>query len=411
MGCLSVLVAAATKRLDTSEKLVLNSSRRRKGSSRTQRASIREVLKAMLQVAGYGEHKTQLQVNAYDRLVRGYLDDPLAADRIHWKSFMTDDYTPVELSWSWTDGAALPVVRYSVDPISSRSGTWRDCTNLRTAARFRRDAERIFGDTADWTWFDALYEDLVISRCPRTTLKNTPSQVLFSFDLVGDRQTLKAYLVPSVRACRQRVTNEALVRNALLRLEPDEEVQAAYSTFFEFLDSFEAHRPAIEMLGIDCVEPTRSRMKIYVRSRQTSFEEVVRMMTLGGMVSVDLPSLEALMAAVLGKETVNSLLEVGHRTSGYLYYYEFHPHSKSIKAKIYIPVRHYAPSDGFVATGMGQYLKSRGFGLDGVEYSEALQRSLPQASLEDIGAHTYITYSYSGGKVTLSSYINPQFRR
>lgn len=34
-----------------------------------------------------------------------------------WKSFMTDDHTPVELSWSWSCGDKPSVVRFSIEPI------------------------------------------------------------------------------------------------------------------------------------------------------------------------------------------------------------------------------------------------------------------------------------------------------
>lgn len=45
-----------------------------------------------------------------------------------WRSFMTDDFTPIEFSWDWgnVDSMTDRRVRFSVEPISYDAGTFKD---------------------------------------------------------------------------------------------------------------------------------------------------------------------------------------------------------------------------------------------------------------------------------------------
>ena len=46
-----------------------------------------------------------------------------------WKSFMTDDGTPLEMSWEWGLGDSPPTVRLSIEPIGLTAGTPQDPLN------------------------------------------------------------------------------------------------------------------------------------------------------------------------------------------------------------------------------------------------------------------------------------------
>ena len=59
--------------------------------------------------------------------------------RPSWRSFMTDDFTPVELSWSWGVGHAPPAVRYSFEPIGPLAGTEVDPLNAHSATDFMNE--------------------------------------------------------------------------------------------------------------------------------------------------------------------------------------------------------------------------------------------------------------------------------
>jgi Tryptophan dimethylallyltransferase len=43
---------------------------------------------------------------------------------------MTDDHTPIEMSWSWAETEMLPTVRYSIEPLVQKAPTQEAAANL-----------------------------------------------------------------------------------------------------------------------------------------------------------------------------------------------------------------------------------------------------------------------------------------
>ena len=73
----------------------------------------------MLQAAGYNSETEERYAVFYDEQVAPLLGPrPDEKDGPVWPSFMTDDHSPVELSWSWKAQNASPEVRLSLEPIS-----------------------------------------------------------------------------------------------------------------------------------------------------------------------------------------------------------------------------------------------------------------------------------------------------
>ena len=54
-----------------------------------------------------------------------------------WSSFMTDDGTPLELSWDWDTKDSLPTIRNSIEPIGLHAGTSLDPHNIALDLHFR----------------------------------------------------------------------------------------------------------------------------------------------------------------------------------------------------------------------------------------------------------------------------------
>ncbi|KAL9079004.1 MAG: hypothetical protein Q9157_002103 [Trypethelium eluteriae] len=295
---------------------------------------------------------------------------------------MTDDHEPIEFSFKWADQNTLPTVRYSIEPVSLKSGTTKDPANLRTAAAFVQRMKTYFPG-ADWTWYNILSAGML---CEEQYLKPglvSSSQIFFAFDLLSSSETLKACLIPSMRAQSEGTTNLDVVLQSLSQLSLDEAISSALGSFTRYLGSIPVNdRPEVELVGFDCIEPINSRLKIYVRSHRTSFQDVINALTLGGQLrdadfDRGLAALEELWNAVLGLSSPanwdQQLPAVSHRTAGILYYYEFKPFLKSIKTKLYIPVRHYVKNDHAAAFGLSEYLQSRPQSLQGVDYADAVQ--------------------------------------
>lgn len=296
---------------------------------------------------------------------------------------MTDNGTPIEMSWSWKEKNSLPSVRYSIEPISRRAGTSSDRANLYASHYFVHHAT-ISCPTADWKWYKLLSDVLVERQLPRRKHLEQESQVFFAFDLVGSDKVLKAYFIPEVKALKQCCSKFSLVLEVIARLSPDPLMSSAFDAFSKYIQSSSPGKsyPELEMVALDCVPPSKSRIKIYVRSYNTSFDDVIEALTLGGVYhtkefSKAIPAVEQLWRAVLAVDPENpsskSLPVIQHRTAGILYYYEFKPGSSTVGAKVYIPVRHYGINDRQIALGLSSFLKARGMHLREFDYVDALQ--------------------------------------
>lgn len=136
------------------------------------------------------------------------------------------------------------------------------------------------------------------------------------------------------------------------------------------------------MLAIDHIYPLQSLFKIYFRSRKTDFDSVANVMTLNGrnnnpMLKQGLEDLKSLWNTLFEVDTTSqSLPKVGHRTAGILYNVEFKLGDSFPVAKVYLPVRHYAKSDGGIVRGLGNYFDYHGRGKYMSQYVDAMHTLL-----------------------------------
>jgi DMATS type aromatic prenyltransferase len=307
-----------------------------------------------------------------------------------WSSFMTDDYSPLELSWDWGVSEGDSSVRFSIEPIGKYAGTPADPLNQRMVFQLVDGLRPAFHHTLDLTIFDILSEALTTSRERLGTRKVSVegrSQYFVAFDLDVGHPQLKAYFLPGLKAIEANASVSQLVVKAMESCEPHfgPLFMEAFRRFNSDLETFSAtspNQPEIEIIGIDCVIPARSRVKIYIRHRETSFNSVCRMLSMGAKDPLDpaaVASLRELWSLVLGLpkdfSSYHELPWVTHRTSGILYYFEIRPTS-NIVPKVYIPVRHYASNDLSIAKGLATYFGRRGQTVAAENYVKALTNIL-----------------------------------
>ncbi|KAI8312425.1 4-O-dimethylallyl-L-tyrosine synthase [Colletotrichum sp. SAR11_59] len=248
-----------------------------------------ETLSAMMTMAGYDDRAKAIHRGFFGAAVSDSLGPYPSARTPRWESFMTDDHTPVELSWAWSDEQSTPTVRYSVEPIGWTAGSANE-----QAAASLLDRTRSYAQGLDLPWY-------------RHFLQNQFS----------------------------------LLKDFILCHQPTEQ-------------------PVVEIVAIDCVNPTDSRVKIYIRSKNTTFGSMIDVMSLGGrlpfLTDTVMSSLNELWVAVFGsgaEDDVGTLSRplptIDHRTSGILYYLELKPGAPLPKPKVYLPVRHYARDDEQIA--------------------------------------------------------------
>jgi DMATS type aromatic prenyltransferase len=342
------------------------------------------LLHQMLLFAGYDSSSIDKQRGLFSSAMAPCLGKRPSRSGPQWNSFMTDDGTPMETSWSWTETESLPTVRYSIEPIGRGARTQGGAANLRSGDELIRLAQASCR-TVNIEWFNVLRQAL-IARRPTRPNSNSQEFVLFvGFDLIGPDTVLKAYFFPEAAARELSCSKIDLVSNAIASLSSDPAMSSAYERFCEYMQKSPLAEPdpEVEMLAIDCVHPATSRIKVYTRSQRTSLSGVLDALTLGGALRTRefesaVPSFEKLWQAVLSLDASippsQSLPVKKHRTAGMLYYYEFKPGSSAIKVKIYIPVRHYGVNDREIAMGLSRFLESQNMHLQGADYADAVQK-------------------------------------
>jgi 4-O-dimethylallyl-L-tyrosine synthase len=331
-----------------------------------------------------------------------------------WQSFMTDDYSPVEYSWKWGGGDSAPEVRYSIEPIGHLAGTARDPLNQKATCEFLTQLHRSGLQGLNLEWFEHFKHALLGPGTPaaRSTVANQ-STLFMAFEICNGPVGVKAYYIP-VEAPDNSAGDQisrAIATAGCPNLEAIDELHRFLrdDTYGQTISPF--------MLGIDCISPAESRLKIYSRSPITSFDFVKHVMSLGGRrqgLDAAEKQLRDLWRLTLGLpddfDADEQLAREAHQTAGVLFYFDVAPKSKLPDVKLYIPVRHYAPSDAVAANGLVQFLQAQGQGAFTSRYLEVLDSlATPDGMSKDKGVQTYITCAYKKGQLVITSYLNPQF--
>ncbi|KAF2017911.1 aromatic prenyltransferase [Aaosphaeria arxii CBS 175.79] len=383
--------------------------------------TVGKLISLQLKQARYSETAQEKSLDFFQESVLPYMGSfPTHDSPRKWKSFMTDDHTPIELSWDWGNGIKAPRIRYSIDPNSLESGTPKDPTNLHAAKRYYEDViKRIEGVNTTWhEHFTQCFDTFETSSRERT---GRTSRVFYAFDVRENGDTIpKAYFFP--RYLHTPTDPESSVWNTVTNAitsapfaSPDN-LQAldVLSSFFKT-----EPRTTIEMLSIDLLDPKSSRVKIYFRSRSPDCASIAHNMTLGGRITdpthlAGVRNLLNLWRRLFDLSEGEEVGEKAHETAGVLYYTDFRLGDAMPKIKIYIPVRHFARSDERVVEALlGHLEESRARGENMEAYSEVLRQSFSEKAMrEESGVHTYLGCSIAAdGSLQLISYINPQVHK
>ncbi|GES63926.1 hypothetical protein ATETN484_0010000500 [Aspergillus terreus] len=332
----------------------------------------------------------------------GPASSPLG-NMLPWQSFMTDDHTPVELSWEWGHTGEDVSIRYALEPIGFSAGGCLDPLNPQAS----RNLIKVLQHTVlnlNLRWYNHYAEQLEPNnhapKSQHTALLGkspveTPSSSFIAYDLRRKGPMIvKAYFLPSIRATQSKVSNFDLIVQAIRSLP---EASSGSFQALELLTEFtqkDPLGPALEcdILGIDCVPEEYARLKIYLRSRCTSFDSAL---------------------FFPGKQQVTNtggdLQPCAHRTAGVLYYFDFSKTKPKPAPKVYLPVRHYGKSDYLIATALCTYMKRRDKQQEACQYLSALEEIFTTRELENsLGAQTYIACAIKGGQLMITSYINPK---
>lgn len=332
---------------------------------------------------------------------------------------MTDDFSPLEYSWNWDSPTAPPKIRYSIEAIGPLAGNESDPFNQASAIDLCGELDTIC-PKIDWKLFKmfqgAFCETSQPRRDDRSSIKDysSSSSIFLAFEL-GAAIATKAYFVP-VKAEQRGVSRLSVLTEAIQSLKNQYGGFDAYEKFLEFTTTAQGSKFEIIGVAIDCVTPEKSRLKVYVRSPETSFHSVCEVLSLGGrlnaMSTKHHEETKELWWRTLGlSESFSESDELEHKslqTAGVLYNFDIKAGDDLPQPKLYVPLKQYAQNDLDAAQGLGEFLKRRGKDRFVGNYISALKRSCLHRELKDgLGFQTYIGVGFQkDGSLALCSYWN-----
>ncbi|KAK2734198.1 hypothetical protein FQN57_001852 [Myotisia sp. PD_48] len=389
-------------------------------------------LKTLMGGAGYDAATLQENLTFVSQSVAPFLGArPVQSQPPGWKSFMTDDHSPLEYSWNWDEDP--PIVRFSFEPIGPLAGTSEDPFNHQAPMAYV-DHLRSRLPAADWRWFTHFAEAFYIPPSPRLNdgqdsrndrlgpteiIQSNPSSIFIGFDLGRDgRMMCKMYIVP-VKAEQTGQSRFTVLHDAIRTLPQFPELPG-YTSLEGFLRRKEEVGAPAHIIGVavDCVDPSASKLKIYFRNPTTTFASVQEALTAGGMTSSwdgsALQQLKDLWYLVFGLPVDfpedQELPSKSHETSGVLYNFDIKMGNKEPETKVYIPVRHYGQNDRAIAEGLVEFLQRyRGHRKSHKGFLQTLERYTSYRSLDHgCGVQTYIACAFKRGKLSLTSYLSAE---
>jgi DMATS type aromatic prenyltransferase len=349
-----------------------------------------KALAILLHNAGYATHVQYRDLKFFAEVVAPYLGvsrDTSEHQRPTWPSFMTDDGNPVELSWDWGTGDKPPTIRYSIEPIGLEAGTVFDRSNSLAGPAFHKQLVRRLPE-ARLEWYSHFKE--FFNGSPTADLSETTESsdhnttIFYAFDLSPSEITAKVYFFPKFRAKLENRTSLDVLSQAIYTAPYSTgENLKAWSAFYDFASDPANKALEHEMLAIDLIDPLESRLKIYFRCRETTFDSVINVMTLGGRIAnvnlfrglIDLARIWNLLFDT-DVPLSQPLGHAGHRTAGILYNVEFRVGETRPAAKIYLPVRHYSRSDDAIIQGLDKYFRHHRKGRTMPDYVKTMHSLL-----------------------------------
>lgn len=267
---------------------------------------------------------------------------------------MTDDYTPIEYSWAWGNlsGVVSRRIRFSIEAITEQSGTAIDPWN--TNATFEL-VKRLgaFIPNVDFRWFFQLSDQFTSSKTQEEKCSQDHSAWLSSaehrsslflaFELGDEMPLVKSYMLPFAA---QSITGKSS-RDIIIGILSAAECCRQWPSLPTLLRIWTAQGSSFDldpfMIAIDCIVPSKSRMKVYARTPHTSLRDIQAIMSMFEDETKILNGLEELSEPwhlVFGLPNndcngryTSQLPLKEHDTSGILFYFEVRPGNSKITTK------------------------------------------------------------------------------
>ena len=392
----------------------------------------------LLEQADYGDAAQDRALSFYNDLIAPCLGSQPSSRGTSDKfnSYCLDDYSPIEYSWCWNSrggdgGVAKPKIRFAIEAIGEQAGSSDDPWNQKMSLQLKDALARRNGVQANWELFDYFWGALLPAlkdtrhnievRVPELAHR---SSLFIACEMPGEEDTtpeevtVKAYFMPMLRALQDNASRTEMLDRAIGGVDklPGALNFPALSAVIEYMNAPYSPDFEVEMLAVDCVEPSNSRVKIYIRSQRTAWDVVSSILTLQGRVPISkagLDNLRTLWHSVLdleGRSDAEDLPPVEHSTGGAFFCFYAKAGQSLPSAKLYVPIKHYARDDAAAAKGLAKFLEIQGEATYSDRFWDALQSISTHRDLDKgKGVQTYLSAQVrSDGGLALTSYLGPE---
>ena len=230
--------------------------------------------------AGYTQTEHNSSLEFLEHNVIPYMHHiPLQSQPLKWRSFMTDDFSPFEYSWSWERS---PKIRYSFEPVGAEAGTVADPFNRKRPLDCAKNLQ-LAVPGSDWRQFYFFADNFHFSEAEvdpsleSNEASSSPSSMFFALEIEHGAVLIKTYLIPIVAEQTQQPRLSVLIKT----LEKFPTELSAYPPLENYIVQRQNY-DSIDIAGIavDCVDPSAARLKLYLRSQDTSFTGICSLLTL-----------------------------------------------------------------------------------------------------------------------------------
>lgn len=382
----------------------------------------------MLHQAGYDQHVQ------YDSLIFYYYSIvPRMGSRPttdgkpqSFKSYTTDDFSPIEYSWSWEGLNKRPKIRFAIEAIGPESGLPADPFNKNMSMDLINHLHSA-SPGVDLQLFHHFWDTLLVKTNDAEARKkiNTAaepgshrSSLFIACELGGPEMLVKVYFMPMLRALQAGQSRIETFKQSMHQLNHTITPFPALQPLFSYLATSPLGKQLeLEMISVDCISPSASRIKVYLRSQQTSFDAIRSILSLDGLLPIPNTSwtdLQAIYHLLFGLETsfpsTQDLSPCTHSTAGMFYCFFARTTDKLPTTKLSLPVKHYGKNDRSVALGLATFLGERGRGEWAGNYLNMMEGMSAHRRLgEGLGLQTYISCQLEKeGGLGITSYLGPE---
>jgi DMATS type aromatic prenyltransferase len=314
---------------------------------------------------GYETHSQYQHLSFYHRHILPVLGPFIRPGTTpSYPSVLGPEGYPFELSVNFQKGRG--VVRLACEPIGEFAGTEHDPLNQFKGGELVGKLAHL-NPNVDVRWFNYFSSQLSLTReeantATRHLIPCLQHTNVVAVDLQDGEIVPKGYFFLMPKSVVTGISTSALALNAMERLdagfEPSLSVLRQFlSPYFDTNVSGSANPQAFS-LAFDCVEPRKSRLKLYVVSRDICMENIRALWTAGGRLN-DPTTLRGLTIAeklwsLLGfKDTVYSRMTMEQLPLQVNY--GMKSGSSAIKPQLYLPLQD--TTDELVADALTEFFK------------------------------------------------------